>query len=112
MMEPVRSKDQWVPDKAEKGDNSWSKALMGLAGREGIALDRRGIQDEQGEMRVLAEMDRFRGWGLRSRRSSHLMTFILSRKDGISPPTPGEVEKGVESKAGMTGYEREGGLSQ
>lgn len=40
------------------------------------------------------------------------MTFILSRKDGISPPTPGEVGKGVESKAGMTGYEREGGLSQ
>lgn len=42
---------------------------MGLAGREGIALDRRGIQDEQEEMKVLAEMDHFRGWGLRSRRT-------------------------------------------
>lgn len=43
MMKPVKSKDQWVPDKAEKGDNSWRKVPKGFGGRQGSTLDRRGV---------------------------------------------------------------------
>lgn len=54
------------------------------------------------EMRILEEINSFR-LGIKKGESSYLMNYILSRKEVISPPTLGEVEKrGIKNKVGIT----------